>query len=74
MKVLSPSDLKCPTTGKAAYASRSRAEKVMERAWTDPSWENRHGSPPTTVYKCPACAWWHLGRGKKGRKHGTTGN
>lgn len=57
---LTAADLRCPVTGKSAYADEQTAMQWVERAWTDPNWENRHGQMPTRAYLCPDCGWWHL--------------
>jgi hypothetical protein len=42
------------------YVDELTAMEWVERARTDPAWENRHGQPPTRVYRCPDCGWWHM--------------
>ena len=64
-KVLTPQALKCPVTGKSAYASKERAEAVIERSHTDPNWKNQHGAPAREAYICRHCNWWHLTKGKR---------
>lgn len=49
MKVLSPSDLRCPETGKKAFVTHQKAselrveDKIVKRE----------------AYRCPFCHWWH---------------
>lgn len=65
-KVLTPQTLRCPVTGKSAYASESRARRIIERSQTAEDWRDEHGAPAREAYVCQHCAWWHLT--KKGKR------
>lgn len=52
--------LVCETSSKTSFSTEQLAWDEVERAWTDPTWENRHGQPPIDVYACDDCGGWHL--------------
>lgn len=60
MKVLTASDLRCPTNGKRMYVDEASADAEIEQAWTNPRWRDEHGRMPKCAYLCPDCCWWHL--------------
>lgn len=58
--VLTPEDLRCPTSGKRAYPNAERALREVEAAWTRPQHSEHVGPMPCRAYKCEDCGWWHL--------------
>jgi len=62
-RALDPAALKCPATGKQAYADRATAEREVarvrglhERGLAD----DRNARPPEQAYECRHCGWWHM--------------
>jgi hypothetical protein len=61
MRVLQPSDLRCPVSGKHAYPTEARAREQLQVVWQRPSPGRHPHSRAWRVYECPECGWWHLG-------------
>lgn len=47
---LPPARGACPSD-KVQYASRKQAR----------AYRRKLGSGPVSIYRCPACGWWHMG-------------
>ena len=62
MRVLSPTDLRCPVNGKRAYVNEEVALAALEAAWTQRQTSTRRTPTafPRKIYRCPECGWWHL--------------
>lgn len=57
--VLTPDDLRCPTTGKRSYPTEASGNEYISRAWSRPD-TSRKRRTPTRAYECADCGWWHL--------------
>jgi hypothetical protein len=60
MRVLTANDLRCPVTGKRAYADEKTCVEAIERAWRSKNWQAKHGQMPKRAYHCEDCGWWHM--------------
>jgi rubredoxin len=62
MKVLSPDQLRCPVTGKAAFASLEKAEEIIARGYTrkGPHKTGQGRELAKRAYECEHCGWYHL--------------
>jgi len=66
MKVLRPSDLRCPLSGKHAFPTEAAAIRQMHIAWTRPHARRLNSRMPWRVYLC-RCGWWHMTSKEKGK-------
>lgn len=55
-----PPDLYCPSTGKRAYRSRTRAKRKLKEVNASRRKSPHETRPETGVYECPHCGMWHL--------------
>lgn len=57
-RALTAAQLRCPASGKRCYVDERSAMVDVEKAWTDPTWKDRHGRLPRRAYLCPECGWY----------------